>query len=91
MSTDLKVCPKCGQETASQFFRKVGRKELCVLCAQRSEEADKSMRETIEDRTLHGGYKWLWKHIVFVIAAVIAYFLFRGMIGSLIRAIAGGE
>ena len=85
------ACPKCGQQTAPQFFRKVGKKELCVLCAQRSDEADKALKDATEDHKLHGGFGWLWKHIAWVIACFLGYFFFRGFIGSLIRSLFGGN
>jgi sarcosine oxidase delta subunit len=85
------ACPKCGQQTAPQFFRTVGKKQLCVLCAQRSDEADKAFKELIEDRKLHGGYGWLWKHIAWVVAAFLGYLFFRGIIGGVIRGLFGGN
>ena len=85
------ACPKCGQQTAPQFFRKVGRQQLCVLCAQRTEQAEKSIKETIEDRKLHGGYGWLWKHIALVIVCFFAYLVFRGFIGGLLRSLFGAN
>ena len=84
------ACPRCGQQTAPQFFRKVGKKEFCVLCAQRSAEADRALKDATEDHKLHGGYGWLWKHIAWVIAGVLAYFFARGIIGNLIRTLFGG-
>lgn len=80
-------CPGCGQQTAPQFFKTVGKKQLCVLCAQRSEEADKALKDSVEDSKLHGGYGWLWKHIITVAAAVIAYLFFRTFIGDMIRSL----
>lgn len=85
------VCPKCGQQTASQFLRTVGKKQLCVLCARRAEEADKALKDATEDYKLHGGLGWLWKHIAGVIAGVIGYLHLRGYLGSLIRSLFGGQ
>jgi Zn ribbon nucleic-acid-binding protein len=90
MSETTAACPKCGQQTASQFFRTVGKKQLCVLCAQRSGEADKALKDAIEDHKLHGGYGWLWKHIAGVIAVFIGYLFLRGSIVGLIRSLFGG-
>lgn len=87
----MKPCPKCGQETAEQFFRTVGRTQLCVLCAQRTADADVAFVETIADQKLHGGYGWLWKHIVTVIAFLIGYFLLRGIVSEALRALLGGS
>jgi hypothetical protein len=87
--SEIIACPKCGQPTAVQFFRKVGEKQLCVLCAQRSDEADKALKESMEDRKLHGGFGWLWKHIAWVAAGVISYLFFRGFFGDLIRLLGG--
>ena len=89
--SETTACPKCGQQTAPQFFRTVGKKQLCVLCAQRSEEADKALRDSIEDRKLHGGFGWLWKHIAWVVAGVIAYWFLRGIIGDVLRSLFGGN
>ena len=88
---EIIACPKCGQPTASQFFRAVGKKPLCVLCAQRAEEADKALADATEDYKLHGGLGWLWKHIAWVIACFIGYLFLRGIIGSLIRSLFGGH
>ena len=88
--SELVACPKCGQQTASQFFRKVGKKQLCLLCAQRSDDADKALRDATEDHKLHGGYGWLWKHIAWVIGGFIGYQFFRGFLGSLVRSLLGG-
>ena len=87
---ELIACPKCGQQTAPQFFRNVGAKQLCVLCAQRSDEADKALKDATEDHKLHGGYGWLWKHIASVIAFFIGYLYLRGIVGGLIRSLFGG-
>jgi hypothetical protein len=84
------ACPKCGQQTAPQFFRTVGKKQLCVLCAQRSDEADHAFRDAIEDHKLHGGYGWLWKHIAWVITVFVGYLFLRGFIAGLIRSLFGG-
>ena len=88
--SETTACPKCGQETAPQFFRQVGRKRLCVLCAQRSDEADKALKEAIEDDKLHGGYGWLWKHIAWVVVCLIAFLFFRGVIMGFLRGLLGG-
>ena len=67
--SDTIACPKCGQQTAPQFFKTVGKQQLCVLCAQRSDETDKALKDAIDDSKLHGSYGWLWKHIAAVAAA----------------------
>lgn len=87
---ETRACPKCGQQTAPQFFRKVGAKQLCVLCAQRSDEADKALKDAIKDHKLHGGYGWLWKHVAWVVVCFVGYLLFRGIIGGLFRSLFGG-
>lgn len=87
--SELIACPKCGQQTASQFFRKVGKKQLCLLCAQRSDEADKALKDATEDHKLNGGYGWLWKHIAWVIACLVGYQLLRGVIGGFVRSLFG--
>lgn len=89
--SDTIACPKCGQQTAPQFFKTVGKKQLCVLCAQRSDEANKALKESVEDSKLHGGYGWLWKHIAAVAGAVIGYLYFRTFIGDMMRSLFGGH
>lgn len=89
--SDTIACPKCGQQTAPQFFKTVGKQQLCVLCAQRSDEADKALKDSIEDSKLHGGYGWLWKHIAAVAAATLAYLYFRTFIGGMMRSLFGGH
>jgi hypothetical protein len=71
-------------------LRKVGAKELCVLCAQRSAEADKALRDATADHKLHGGYGWLWKHIAWVIGCFVGYLYLRGIISSFVRSLFGG-
>ena len=90
-AAELKVCGQCGQATAEQFIRTIGRQQLCVLCAQREKEADKAFHELVEDRKLHGGHKWIWKHIATVVAFVIAYLLFRGIVSGALRAVFAGN
>jgi Zn ribbon nucleic-acid-binding protein len=87
---EVRACPQCGQQTAPQFFRNVGTKQLCVLCAQRNAEADKALRDATEDQKIHGGYGWLWRHIAWVIGCFIGYVYLRGIIGALIRSLFGG-
>jgi hypothetical protein len=78
----LEICANCGQQTAPQFFRKVGAKQICVLCAQRSAESDKALKEAIEDDKLHGGYGWLWKHIAYTAYASVGGLVLRYLIKS---------
>lgn len=47
-------CPRCERRTAAKFFRTVGKKRLCVLCAKRTEEEALAFREHMEDQRIHG-------------------------------------
>lgn len=47
-------CPRCERRTATKFFRAVGKKRLCVLCAKRTEEEAVAFREHMEDQRIHG-------------------------------------
>ena len=87
--SEITACQKCGQPTASQFFRTVGKKQWCVLCAQRNEEADKALQDATEDYKLHGGLGWLWKHIAGVIAFTLGYVFRHEILGGLIRGVFG--
>ena len=87
--SNTRACPNCGQQTAPQFFRKLGAKELCVLCVQRGQEANKALKEAIEDDKLHGGYGWLWKHIASVVGVVLGYLHLRGILAGFVRSLFG--
>ena len=91
LAAELKICGKCGQATAEQFIRAVGKKQLCVLCAQREKESDQAFRELVEDRKIHGGHKWLWKHIATVVAFLLGYLIFRSIVGNALRTVFGGN
>jgi hypothetical protein len=80
----FEICSSCGQRTAAQFFRTVNKVKLCVLCAQRADDAEASLRGLVEDHRLHGGMGWLWKHIAYVAYVTIGWIIVRFLFKSLL-------
>lgn len=81
-SPALQVCPDCGQKTATEFFRTVKKRKVCVLCAERTRKAEAATKADLDDHKLHGGLGWLWKHIAYTAYVSVGGLVIRYLIRS---------
>ena len=82
----FEICPHCAQKTATEFFRTVKKRRLCVLCADRAAKADADAKAAIEDHRQHGGLGWLWKHIAYTAYASVGGLVIRYLVRSYLHA-----
>ena len=78
----FEICPNCAQKTATEFFKTVKKRRVCVLCADRATKADTAAKADIEDYRLHGGLGWLWKHVAYTAYASVGGLVLRYLIRS---------
>src|SRR2546423_10189121 len=67
----FEICPNCAQKTATEFFRLVKKRRICVLCADRATKADTAAKADIEDYRLNGGLWWLLEHVAYTAYASV--------------------
>ena len=81
----FEICPECTQRTASHFFRPVGKRRLCNLCAHRVDQGAAALTARTKDANIHEGLGWLWEHVAWTAFGVLGGPLARLMV--IIRAI----